>query len=344
MTKVAVVILNWNGKHFLEQFLDKLIDSCPTEWSEVIIADNDSTDDSMSFLAQNYPNIRTIQFDKNHGFTGGYNKALQQIEAEYYVLLNSDVETTENWLHSLVDFMDTHPNYAAVQPKIKSFAQKDYFEYAGAAGGFIDQFGYPFCRGRILDTVEKDTGQYDDICDIFWATGACLFIRSKDWHEMRGLDDHFFAHMEEIDLCWRLQNQGRKIAYIPQSTVYHVGGGTLPNDSPFKLFLNHRNNLYLLHKNLPLKNYLKIMFFRKILDGVSALLYITQGKFYGISTVLKAHFEFYKTKNKLKRTKDIQIFPETVLKKLIIWEYFVKKNKTFDKLDFGSSKTHKTTE
>jgi len=341
MTKVAIVILNWNGKHFLEQFLGKLIDSCPTAWSEVVIADNDSTDDSMSFLAQNYPHIRTIQFDKNYGFTGGYNKALQQIEADYYVLLNSDVETTENWLQPLVEFMDTHPEYAAVQPKIKSFAQKDYFEYAGAAGGFIDQFGYPFCRGRILDTVEKDTGQYNDICDIFWATGACLFIRSKDWHEMSGLDDNFFAHMEEIDLCWRLQNKGRKIAYIPQSTVYHVGGGTLPNDSPFKLFLNHRNNLFLLHKNLPLKSYFKIMFFRKILDGVSALLYITQGKFYGISTVLKAHFEFYRTKKKLKRERNIEAFPETVLKKLIIWEYFVKKNKTFDNLDFVSSKFRK---
>ena len=177
MTKVAIVILNWNGKHFLEQFLGKLIASCPAKWSEVIIADNDSTDDSMSFLAQNYPQIKTIQFNQNYGFTGGYNRALQQIEAEYYVLLNSDVETTENWLQPLVEFMDTHPEYAAVQPKIKSFAQKDYFEYAGAAGGFIDQYGYPFCRGRILDTVEKDSGQYDDICDIFWATGACLFIR-----------------------------------------------------------------------------------------------------------------------------------------------------------------------
>ena len=203
MTKVAVVILNWNGKKFLEQFLGKLIDSCPAEWSEVIIADNDSTDDSMSFLAQNYPNIKTIQFDKNYGFTGGYNRALQQIKADYYVLLNSDVETTENWLLPLVEFMDTHPDYAAVQPKIKSFAQKNYFEYAGAAGGFIDQYGYPFCRGRILDTLEEDTGQYDDICDIFWATGACLFVRSKDWHEMNGLGDNFFAHMEEIDLCWR---------------------------------------------------------------------------------------------------------------------------------------------
>ncbi len=334
MKKITVIILNWNGKHFLEKFLPKLIETNPDELSEIIIADNASTDDSISFLEQNYPKLRIIKFNQNHGFTGGYNLALSQIKTDYYVLLNSDVETTENWLSPLLDFMEKNQDYAAVQPKILSYDRKGYFEYAGAAGGFMDKYGYPFCRGRILDTVERDLGQYDDICDIFWASGACMFVRAKDWNKAQGLDNHFFAHMEEIDLCWRWQNMGKKIAYIPDSKIYHVGGGTLPNTSPFKLYLNHRNNLYLLYKNLPNKQRNKIMFLRLLFDGISALMYILQRKFYGIRTVLKAHRDFYKNKKNLNRFETIRSYPKTILQKSILWHYFVKSKKKFTNLEF----------
>ncbi len=329
--KVAIVILNWNGQKFLKQFLPSLIAHSPSNIAEIIIADNDSKDASIAFLKTNYPQIKLIQLDDNHGFTGGYNKALAQIEAEYYVLLNSDVETPEGWLEPMVDFMDKNVEYAACQPKILSYTDKTSFEYAGAAGGFIDKYGYPFCRGRIFDTLEKDLAQYNQTSDIFWATGACLFIRSKDWHEANGLDDNFFAHMEEIDLCWRLQNKGRKIAYIPKSNVFHVGGGTLPNDSPFKLFLNHRNNLYLLYKNLPKGKKFSLIFIRLILDGLSAMLYLMQGKFYGPWIVLKAHFSFYIHLKNLK-SQQSKTFPSTLYPKSILWNYFYKKKKFYSEL------------
>ena len=273
MLKTAVVILNWNGRKFLEQFLPSLIQNTQDENTQIVIADNNSSDDSIEFLNKNYPSIRQIIFDKNYGFTGGYNQALKQIEAKYFVLLNSDIEVTQNWLNPLVNLLESDNTIATCQPKIRSFHQKEYFEYAGAAGGFIDKYGYPFCRGRILDTVEKDMNQYNDIKDIFWASGACMLIRSDIFKQLNGFDDDFFAHMEEIDLCWRIKTAGHRIVYNPESVVFHVGGGTLPNNSPFKLYLNFRNNLFLLYKNLPEKNFVPVLVTRMLLDGLSAMVF-----------------------------------------------------------------------
>ncbi|MDF1675256.1 MAG: glycosyltransferase family 2 protein, partial [Vicingaceae bacterium] len=241
LNSVAVVILNWNGKHFLEKFLPSLIEH--TSFAELIVADNCSTDDSLSFLKENFPQIRIITLAENYGFAKGYNEALKQVNSDVYVLLNSDVEVTENWLQPCLEILKKDNDMAACQPKIKAFHQKTYFEYAGAAGGFIDKYGYPFCRGRIFETLEEDNNQYDEEIEIFWATGACLVIRADIYHELNGLDSFFFAHMEEIDLCWRIQNRGKKIKYVPQSTVFHVGGGTLHKSKPQKTFLNFRNNL-----------------------------------------------------------------------------------------------------
>ena len=250
--KVAIVILNWNGRQMLERYLSTvLLYSC--EETSVIVADNASTDDSVEFLKTHFPDVPTILLDQNYGFADGYNKALAQVEAEYYLLLNSDVEVTHHWLTPLLEFMDSHPEVAACQPKILSMADKDCFEYAGASGGFLDRLGYPFCRGRIFDTVEPDNGQYDYAMEIMWATGACLLIRSEDYWNVGGLDGRFFAHNEEIDLCWRLRLLGRKIYCIPESAVCHLGGGTLPKGNPMKTFLNFRNNLTMLYKNLPSK-------------------------------------------------------------------------------------------
>ena len=250
--KVAVVILNWNGKSFLEKFLPSVF-ACNSSYAEIIVADNASTDDSVSFLKSKYPQIKIIQNSSNGGFAKGYNDALKLVEAEYYVLLNSDVEVTPNWIDSVIQLMDTDKSIAACQPKIRAFDDKKSFEYAGAGGGFIDKYGYPFCRGRILDTLEEDKGQYNDVREVFWATGACLFVRSECYHKVNGFDEDFFAHMEEIDLCWRLKNLGYKIMYSPNSTVFHVGGGTLNKTSPKKTYLNFRNNLILLCKNHPPK-------------------------------------------------------------------------------------------
>jgi GT2 family glycosyltransferase len=232
--KASVVILNWNGKRLLEQFLPIVIKHTQSDISKVIVSDNGSTDDSVRFMKENYPEIQLVTLDKNYGFAEGYNKTLQQVNSEYVVLLNSDVETTEGWLQNLITYMDNHPEVAAVQPKILSYKEKYKFEYAGASGGFIDRYGYPFCRGRILDKVENDKGQYDNEIPVFWATGACLCIRLKDYFEMGGLDGSFFAHMEEIDLCWRLNARGRKVMCIPSSIVYHVGGASLSKDNPKK--------------------------------------------------------------------------------------------------------------
>ena len=240
--KVSVVILNWNGCDMLRTFLPSVIRYSKSEEVEVCVADNGSTDASVEMLREEFPCVRIIVLDQNHGFADGYNLALQQVEAEYVVLLNSDVEVTEHWLEPMISYLDGHPEVAACQPKIRSQRQKEYFEYAGAAGGFIDKYGYPFCRGRIMGVVEKDEGQYDTILPVFWATGAALFIRHADYREAGGLDGRFFAHMEEIDLCWRLRSRGREIVCIPQSTVYHVGGATLKKVNPRKTFLNFRNN------------------------------------------------------------------------------------------------------
>ena len=312
--KTAVVILNWNTEDFLRKFLPGLIRSVEkVEGAEIIVADNDSCDDSMSVMKEVFPQIRTIEFEKNFGFTGGYNKAFGKIDCEYFVLINSDIEVTDGWLRPLVDWMDSHPECGACAPKLHSWQDREKFEYAGAAGGYMDKFGYPFCRGRVMKRLETDRGQYDSPADVFWATGACLMVRSSVYRKLGGLDERFFAHMEEIDLCWRMQLEGWKVTVVPQSVVYHVGGGTLPASSPFKLFLNYRNNLLMLSNNLPktfaLEAYRKgkpfkraaargirkasaRIWMRKCLDCMSAAVYLMTFRPACFKAVRKAHKEF----------------------------------------------------
>lgn len=266
--KTAIVILNYNGEKMLRQYLPILLDNA--DGADVYVADNASTDNSVEMLTTEYPEVRQINLDKNYGFAEGYNRALEKVEAEYYVLLNSDVQVTNNWLRPLEIFLDNHPEVAACQPKLRAISNPDYFEYAGASGGFLDKYGYPFCRGRIFESVEKDEGQYDDCVEVMWATGAALMIRSSDWISAGGLDGSFFAHNEEIDLCWRLRNAGRKICVVPESVVYHVGAATLAKSNPKKTFLNFRNNLLMLYKNLPDKDLNRVMVIRWFLDYLAA--------------------------------------------------------------------------
>lgn len=266
--KTAIVILNYNGEKMLRQYLPILLENA--DGADVYVADNASTDNSVEMLATEYPEVKRINLDKNYGFAEGYNRALEKVEAEYYVLLNSDVQVTNNWLRPLEIFLDNHPEVAACQPKLRAISNPDYFEYAGASGGFLDKYGYPFCRGRIFDSVEKDEGQYDDCVEVMWATGAALMIRSSDWVSAGGLDGSFFAHNEEIDLCWRLRNAGRKICVVPESVVYHVGAATLAKSNPKKTFLNFRNNLLMLYKNLPDKDLNRVMVIRWFLDYLAA--------------------------------------------------------------------------
>ena len=309
--KTAVVILNWNTKDYLRWFLPKLIASTEGLDAEVIVADSASTDGSLDVLSQEFPDIRQIPLDKNYGFTGGYNRALAQVEADYFVLINSDVEVTPDWLRILVSWMDTHPKCGACGPKLLSWRQRDTFEYAGAAGGLLDRYGFPFCRGRALQVVEKDEGQYDSPTDVFWVSGACLMVRSRLWKRLGGLDDRFFAHMEEIDLCWRLQLAGYRVTVVPDSVVYHIGGGTLPNESPVKLQLNYRNNLLLLENNLAktfrtqgysvdgaLGKARRRILVRMLLDGASACIYLTTKKWNSYKAVVKAHAEYWKLRRK----------------------------------------------
>lgn len=308
MIKTAIVILNWNGIGFLQKYLPGLCANTPQKDAAVIIADNGSTDGSVAWLKENFPALQLIEFTQNYGFTGGYNRALAQIEAEYFILLNSDIRvpdktTNFNWLQPLVDFMDTNPQAGICQPKMLSEANPKMFEYAGACGGFIDKYGFPFCRGRILSCVEEDKGQYDTPMKVFWASGACMIIRSSLWKKLDGLDESFFAHMEEIDLCWRCQLYGYQIWVVPQSYVYHVGGGTLPNNSPRKLYFNYRNNLLMLYKNLPLDNSRNIFIFKRMcIDGLSGTAYLLQGKISYFKAVLKAHKDFKQMRKKAKIT------------------------------------------
>lgn len=333
MKKVAVVILNWNGKHWLEKFLPSVKQFNDDELSDIILVDNASTDNSLNFLADNYPTLQTIFFKENYGFTGGYNKALLNLDGyEYFVLLNSDIEVTENWLNPIIDLMDNNKNITACQPKILSYNNKEYFEYAGAAGGFIDYLGYPFCRGRIFDTLEKDEGQYNDAKPVFWATGACMFVRADAYKKMNGLDEHFFAHMEEIDLCWRMQNAGYEVWVQPQSTVYHVGGGTLNTDSPRKTYLNFRNNLLMMLKNIDLFKVYPIIFLRMILDGLAGIKFLTQGKFAHCFAIVKAHFAFYKMQFKYLKNRNRQKPLNTIVKQSIVFNYFLDGKKKFSEL------------
>ena len=323
--KIAVVILNWNGKSFLEKFLPSVITYSSTI-AEIIVADNHSTDDSVSFLKANFPSVKIISLEKNYGFAGGYNNALKQVEANYYVLLNSDVEVTNNWLSPMLALLENDNSIVACQPKIKDYNNKNYFEYAGAAGGFIDKLGYPLCRGRLFDKIEKDNGQYDDAIEIFWASGASLFIRAQAYHEIGGLDEFFFAHMEEIDLCWRLKNQGYKIMFCPNSTVYHVGGGTLDKTKPQKTFLNFRNSLLTLHKNLPKKRRFKVIFLRLLLDSLAGIKFLLSAKPRHTWAIVRAHFSFYNAlqQNKKKRKEVLHPNLTGMLNKSIVVSYYFK--------------------
>lgn len=322
--KTAVVILNWNGKGFLERFLPGLLISVQEEDAEVIVADNASTDGSMEMMSRHFPKVRTIRFDRNYGFTGGYNRALFQTDAEYYVLINSDIDVPSDWLGPLTEWMDTHPECGICAPKLHSYDNREMFEYAGAAGGYIDKYGYPFCRGRIMKHVEKDCGQYDTPARVFWASGACMMVRAELYRRLGGLDERFFAHMEEIDLCWRVQMNGYSVVCVPYSTVYHIGGGSLPNNSPYKLYLNFRNNLLMLSKNLAstyavermdargvcpetdmrkaasygLKKAGRTIFTRMVLDGAAAAVYLLTFRFKYFNAVLRAHRDFRKLRSR----------------------------------------------
>ena len=334
MPTVAVVILNWNGKKYLEQFLPSLIDHTGSD-AEIVVADNASTDDSISFLTTNYPAIRVIQNTTNGGFARGYNLALKQVEADYYVLLNSDIEVTENWLKPVISMMEQDEKIGACQPKIRSFNHRNSFEYAGAAGGYIDEYGYPFCRGRLFLTIEEDNGQYDDTVEISWASGACMFVRSKLFHQLGGLDEDFFAHMEEIDFCWRLHNYGYRVMYCPGSTVYHIGGGTLPKASWRKTYFNFRNNFMLLYKNLPSKYLFKVFALRLILDTVAAMKFLFQAGFKNFWAVARAHMSFYKALPSLrkKRKKLKHGSMKMMYKRNIVFEYYLRGKKHFSQLD-----------
>lgn len=331
--KVAVLILNWNGRDLLERFLPSVW-KYNSDFANIIVVDNASTDSSVAFLKESYPEIKRIEFDVNYGFAEGYNRAMEMVNYPYVVLLNSDVRVTENWLVEPLNFLENNSEYAVCQPKILDEKEPTKFEYAGASGGYIDSFGYPFCRGRIFDDLEVDNGQYDSVKDVFWASGAALFVRRSLYIEVGGLDASFFAHQEEIDLCWRLLNRNYKIACVPQSTVFHLGGASLDKMNPKKTFLNFRNNLVMLLKNLPVYA-LPIIFIRMVLDGVAGLKFISEGKFSHCWAIIKAHFSFYSRIPSvlLNRKKTKKISKNLMYSKSILVEYFIKKNKTYSNLN-----------
>lgn len=338
MKRVAVVILNYNGKGYLEKFLPTVIAFSPD--AEIIVADNQSTDDSVQFLEQNYPSIRLIINDENGGFAKGYNDALKQVESEFYVLLNSDIEVTENWIEPCISLLDSDRDIAAVQPKVLAYHDKQKFEHAGAAGGFLDKDFYPFCKGRIFEQTEVDENQYKKDREVFWATGACLFIRSSAYREVNGLDEDFFAHMEEIDMCWRLKSRGHKIFYCASSTIYHVGGGTLNYQNPRKTFLNFRNSLYMVTKNYEGVLFRKLLK-RLILDGIAAVMFLMkfQGRHFG--AVFKAHIKFYARLGSFLRKRKAEKSARTnpvrsgLYKKSIVTQRFINGKKSFQDLDLS---------
>ena len=337
MDKIAIVILNWNGRKMMEKYLPSVLEH--SKEAEVYIADNNSSDDSLEWLRIYMNKVKVIKLDQNYGFADGYNRALKQVKAEYYMLLNSDVEVTPHWLQPLVEYMDTHQEVAACQPKLLSYVDKGRFEYAGAAGGYIDRFGYPFCRGRVFDSVEADNGQYASVQQVLWATGACLFIRSEDYWRVGGLDARFFAHNEEIDLCWRLRIMGRQVVCLPDSQVYHLGGGTLPKGNPYKTFLNFRNNLTMLYKCLPDKELHDVMRWRWFLDYLAAWQTLILNRNYGdFKAIYRARRAFKKWKNDFKEDrKHIQesrkeaSVPERK-RYSIVWQYYVKGKRQYSDL------------
>ena len=338
MTKVAIVILNWNGQGMLAKYLPNVIEYSRQD-AEIWVADNCSSDGSMHLLETQFPQVKTIVLEQNFGFAEGYNRALKQIEADYYLLLNSDVEVSHHWLTPLIEFMDSHPQVAACQPKLLSEQDKDNFEYAGACGGFLDKYGYPFCRGRIFGVVERDNGQYDYQQEILWATGACMMIRSVDYWKAGGLDARFFAHNEEIDLCWRLRLMGRKIYCIPESEVYHVGGGTLPKSNPMKTFLNFRNNLTMLYKNLSDKELSHVMRVRWFFDYLAAFEMLMLGRNWGdFLAVFKARkafktwkHDFEEDRLRIQQSRVVEDIPE-IYKVSILWQFYAKGIKNFKDL------------
>lgn len=340
--KVAVVILNWNGEQMLRQFLPSVVEHSvlPETLGEAVVyvADNGSIDDSLALLAKEFPMVSTIVFDENYGFADGYNKAFEQIDAEYAVLLNSDVEVTAGWLAPLVEFMDANPRVAACQPKLKAYHQRDEFEYAGAMGGYLDRYGYPYCRGRIFDTIEKDLGQYDADVPLLWATGACLVVRLPIYKEVGGLDGRFFAHMEEIDLCWRLRLRGHEVRSVASSVVYHVGGATLNAGHPRKTFLNFRNNLLMLYKNLPEGELRKVLFVRALLDYVAAAMFLLKGEWGNMKAVFRARKEYRKLKTEFRDSREENLRKSVSMnvsersRFSILWKYHIGRCRTFDKL------------
>jgi len=324
--KIAVVILNWNGKKLLEQFLPSVVSH--SKEATIYIADNASTDDSVPFVEQNYPEITIIQNNQNGGYAKGYNDALQYIDADVYCLLNSDIEVTQNWLQPIIKQFESNTNIAAIQPKILNFKDKSKFEYAGAGGGFIDKYGYPYCRGRRFTTIEEDNNQYNDTIDIFWASGACLFINNNVFHKLNGFDEDYFAHQEEIDLCWRIQNAGYQIKYVGNSTVYHVGGATLSTQNSKKTFLNFRNSLFNLVKNAPKGKGFGLIFIRLCLDGLAGVKYLIDLKPLHTLAIIKAHFSFYGNLSKmLKKRNSTTQKTNYYQTKSIIWDYFISNKK-----------------
>jgi len=336
--KIAIVILNWNTKELLEKFLPVLVKNTNVTGAAIYVVDNHSFDDSTSLVKEGYPEVKLIELSKNHGFAGGYNMALQQIDAEYYVLLNSDVEVDKNWLIPLANFLDKHEEYGAVMPKILDYSHKNKFEYAGAAGGYIDKYGYPFCRGRLFTHLEEDRGQYDKRVDIHWASGACLMVRSKLYHQLGGLDVYFFAHMEEIDFCWRMANRGYKLACIPSSKVYHVGGGTLPKSNPRKTYLNFRNSLLLLYKNLPDQLLYRVLFTRFFLDMLAAFFFLMKLSLADFKAVLNAIADFYKLRKQYIPVRNSlvnfnnQSKRDTLYKDSIVWQFYFKRKRKFSQI------------
>lgn len=336
MKQTAVVILNYNGAGMLRRFLPSVIEY--SHEASIYVADNGSSDESCDVVRNEFPAVKLMVLDHNYGFAEGYNRALAQVDEEYAVLLNSDVEVTRGWLSPMTQFLDSNPEVAACQPKLLSFKQKDFFEYAGAAGGFIDKWGYTFCRGRIFNTVERDSGQYDDTTDVFWATGAALMIRNEVYKNNGGLDGRFFAHMEEIDLCWRLRSRGYRIACVPQSHVYHVGGATLKKENPQKTYLNFRNNLLMIYKNAPDCQLKKIMLFRKVFDNVAALKFLASGNYAAFKAVRKArrNFKAMRAGYDKARAKNMKLTVTTripeVLKSSILYKYYLRFKHTYSSL------------
>lgn len=330
MKKIAVVILNWNGAKLLEQFLPSVI--AFSHEATIYVADNASTDTSIEVIQNQFPTVKIIQNTGNFGFAKGYNEALKFVEEEYYALVNSDIEVTENWLAPILTLFENESETAIIQPKLLDFKKKTHFEYAGGAGGFIDKFGYPFCRGRIFDTIEEDKHQYDDEIEIFWATGACFFIRKEVYRKLNGFDDDFFAHQEEIDLCWRAFNLGYKVKYTPKSIVYHVGGATLNEGNPRKTFLNFRNSLFMLTKNLPKNQLFTILFMRMCLDGLAGIQFILKGKFKHFWAIMEAHFTFYNLIFQFYKKRGTNQKLNYYKTNSIVYSFFVKNGKVFENL------------